>query len=131
MTDLPTRLGPVVPVFAQRGKFVPTVGRQMPISLPGEIVMAKVLDVASNDVATVEIVGVVMGKSGHGLRTKDPVAVQRTIDDLGSEVWTPISEREVRMRETAARLAQAEADRRHAAVSEPVAEILPPKKRKR
>ncbi len=128
--QLPRTLGPVIPVLAQRRKFTPTVGRQMPVHLLGEIVMTKVLEVTSPDVLVVEITGMVMGKTGHGLRTKDQIAVQRTIGELEIEIWTPVSEREVAMRETAARLAHAEADRRQAEVAAlapaPIAEILPP-----
>jgi hypothetical protein len=134
MAENPSNLGPIVPVLAQRGKFTPEVGRQMPVHLLGEIVMTRVLEVTSPDVLVVEITGMVMGKTGHGLRTKDHIAVQRTIGELETEIWAPVSEREVTMRETAARLAHAEADRRQAEAAamapRPIAEILPPKPKK-
>jgi hypothetical protein len=108
-------LRPVVPLLAQRGQYVPEVGKSLQVTLPGEIVRGVVEDVMSQDVCTVQLfgpVGMLGSKSGHTYKDKDIVACHRVIDDLGMEIWAPISRREVEMREEARRIARLEAEER-------------------
>ena len=123
--DLSSRVGPVVPTLARRGDFMPTVGGYINISLPGEVVRATVEEIHSRDVLTVRLSGMVLGKSGgHTLRSGDVVAVERAVaDGQLQEIWRPINEREVRMKEEAARLAADAVDRARPVPADAVVEI--------
>src|SRR5215469_11244547 len=80
------RLRPVTPVLARRNEYVPAVGSFLDVMLPGENVRTRV-------------------EEAHG---RDVIAVQRAHNGL-SEIWEPVSRRDVEMREEAARLAEAAA----------------------
>jgi hypothetical protein len=101
------RVGPVIPVLGRRYEYLPTVGSWLVVSLPGEDVRTKVIEVKSRDVIVVELVGHVgVVRGGHQYKTRDILAVQRgESEGRLNEIWIPISEREVRMREDAERLA--------------------------
>lgn len=103
------RVGPVTPVLSRRHEYLPTEGSWLVVSLPGEDTRSKVIEVKSRDVIIVELVGHVgVVRGGHQYKAGDTVAVQRgESDGRLNEIWTPISEREVRMREDAERLAAA------------------------
>lgn len=103
------RHGPVVPVLARRGEFLPTVGGFLVISLPGEDVRATVVEIKSRDVLIVQLTGQVGAvRGGHSYKRDDMVAVQRgEADGRLQERWIPIDERAVRMKEDAERLAAA------------------------
>lgn len=125
---LSARTGPVVPVLARRGDYVPVVGGWLVISLPGEDVRSEVVEISSRDVLIVKLIGQVgVVRGGHSFKTGDLVAVQRAeAEGHLKETWVPIDEREVRMREEASRLAAAAVAR----AAEP-AEAEPPPKRAR
>ena len=103
-----TPLGPVLHVLARRAP-VPQVGKRVEVMIPGELVSAKVDEVISDEAIVVTVDSLVTGRAGHGIKTGDPVACRRKVDDLGVERWMPIDNREVRMREIAHRLAEEEA----------------------
>jgi hypothetical protein len=97
---------PITPIMTQRGTFVPEVGRRMVVALPGEHCTCEVEEATSDDVIVVKLTGIVINKAGHGYKAGDVIACQRAVNDLNIEEWQPISEREVRMREDATRLAR-------------------------
>lgn len=123
--SLSGRVGPVTPMLARRGEYLPTEGGFVVISLPGEDVRAKVMEIKSRDVLIVELIGHVgVIRGGHQYKSGDTVAVQRG-EAAGhlKEVWQPISEREVRMKEEAERMAAAAVERAAAPAPEPVKRV--------
>jgi hypothetical protein len=120
------RVGPVTPVLGRRHEYVPTLGSGLTVSLPGEDVRSIVTKVHTRDVVQVELIGHVgVVRGGHQYKTKDTVAVQRGESEGHlNEIWVPISEREVRMREDAERLATQ-------AVEQAAAPAAPPKRTRR
>lgn len=89
---------PITPHHARRGQFMPQVGGQISIGLPGETVRGVVEEVYGPDVLLARITGIVMGKTGHAYKTNDMIALHRVSTDI-SERWEPVSDREVREQE--------------------------------
>lgn len=108
--QLPPNLRPVTPHFSRRGEFVPEVGKNVTVDLGGETIRCEILEILSHDVIVVcvgtrdpqtgKIVGVVIDKTGHGIKAGSNIAVQRSTDNpLGIETWRPVNDREVREQE--------------------------------
>jgi hypothetical protein len=102
----PVAASPILPHHARRGEFMPEIGKPMNITLPGETVRGEVEDIFGDDIITVRLTGIVMGKGGHTHKTNDLIAVRRVDTPLG-EKWEPISDREVREQEERDRAARA------------------------
>lgn len=110
------KLNPVVPIHARRNSFIPQAAvdpkRPEPhnflnVTLPGEVVRCIVIERFSDDVFLCVIQGVVLGKTGHTYKSGDKVAVQRSQQNDLSEIWVPISDREVQEREERERAVRA------------------------
>lgn len=127
MVDQPVfPLVPVVPFGAQRGRYLPVAGGSLTITLPGEKVRAAVSRVVSRDSLVCRLSGPILGTGRlHTYRAGEMVAVERVVDELGQEIWRIISERELRMREDAERLAREEAERRNLPILAETAEKAP------
>lgn len=95
---LPSHLQPITPTFARRGEFMPQEGGRLMVTLPGEIVESKVVEVLDKDVVVVKVVGMVIDKAAHGIK-KDSIIVVKRIDNGLQEVWEHITDREIRERQ--------------------------------
>jgi hypothetical protein len=102
---LPGNIRPVTPVLSRRGEFVPEVGKQITIDLGGELSRCDVIEVLGPDAIVAKVVNFVVDKSGHGHKKDSVIACMRIFNGL-SEVWMPISDREVREAEAVDRLRQ-------------------------
>jgi hypothetical protein len=107
-------LQPIRPHFAQRGQFVPVVGGNVVVQIPGETVRIEVDDILTDNIITGIIISTVTGKSGgHNFKRADKIACKRALGPLG-EFWELISTHEVEMREQAQKAAQQEVQRQQA-----------------
>ena len=81
------------------------------LSLPGEIVQAKVLRASSKDGCIVQITSVPMARA-HTYRKDDIVPVRRGTDKfLGVERWEVVSERELQLTEAISKFEREELER--------------------
>jgi len=103
VATLPAQLRPVTP--GQPGNYMPEVGKHITVDLGGEMIRCTVEEVLGPDAIAVligtldpmtgKVVGVVMDKTNHGFKIGSRTGVMRSRDELGQEIWKPISLREV------------------------------------
>lgn len=103
---LPPRLQPVTPVLLRRGAFIPEVGKDITVSLPGEEARCKILEVLSPNAIVVECGMTANVAKLHNFIKGSKVAVQRDWLAERGEVWVPIDERAVREQEAVDRMRQ-------------------------
>ncbi len=123
---LPGNLRPVQPFLARRGEFVPEVGKRLTLTLQGEVVGSEITEVINHDLVVAKITSIVTDKGGHGYRKDSVVPVQRKWNGM-SEVWEPISDREVREQEAvdkAREMAQREQEQPIEVEPEPEPEVV-------